>query len=961
VPPAIRTPDQRIRVFVSSTLDELAPERAAARQAIAQLRLTPVLFELGARPYPPRDLYRAYLAQSDVFVAIYWQRYGWVAPGMDVSGLEDEERLAAGKPRLIYIKTPAPEREPRLQALLDRLRSEEVTSYQKFTTPDELREALANDLAVLLTERFTSAVPSPTPAPATDQRARSLLPPLPLPRDQLIDRTQEVATTSDLLRADSGLVTLTGPGGVGKTRVALAAAAQSAEQFADGVAFFSLAALTDPQMLVPTIAQGLGVRGDERLPMGDRLLEALRPKQLLLVLDNMEQVVAAASFIPAALAAAPQLKILVTSREPLRVRGEHVVPIPPLAVPDVLDSATAQDVARLAEVGSVALFVERARERQPDFTLTTENAPAVAEICRRLDGLPLAIELAVARLPVLPPDALLARLERRLPLLTQGPRDLPARQQTLRATLAWSYDLLAERDQALFRQLAVFAGGCTLAAGQAVCRVTTTEAEDAETADVAVLDGVSSLVGRSLLQVRETQDMRVTQEGLTRAGETPRFVMLETIREYALEQLRASGESAAVQQRHAAYFLALAEAALPHLYNADRDEWMTRLEADEDNLRAALAWCTAEQTDTSVLETGLRLAGVLSWYWYMRGKLQEGRSWLERVLAQAGAAEHLLQSASGQAALGVAHFGLAGMALAQGDIATSAAQTEQSEAIFRGLGPSYKLWLAYSLMQQGMVRISQGAPAAARPLLEESVTVRRAIGGGMSQAFVGQALFQLGRAAQAAGDLEGARTFYEQSLIVFRASGDTMSIALATNAARMVASAPGDEALARQTLTESLPPARATRDRYERAQLLVDAGLAALRQGDFQQAESLFAESLQLWGDIGAQGGLARALVGLAEVATAQEQAERAGRLYGAAQALLPPSGRLTTDASGLEIDQSMASARARLDPPAFAAGLTAGRAMTAEQATDYAREVTGQMLPDDALVKEHAIMPTDG
>jgi predicted ATPase len=968
VAPAIRTPDQRIRVFVSSTLDELAPERAAARQAIAQLRLTPVLFELGARPYPPRDLYRAYLAQSDVFVGIYWQRYGWVAPGMDVSGLEDEERLAAGKPRLIYIKTPAPQREPRLQALLDRLRAEEVASYQKFTTADELREALANDLAVLLTERFAGATqpsPSPTLAPAPVHFKRPALLPLPLPRDRLIDRAQEVAITSDLLRSDSGLVTLTGPGGVGKTRVALAAAAQIADQFADGVAFFSLAALTDPQLVVATIAQGLGVAGEERRPVGERLLEALRDKQLLLVLDNLEQMVAAAApWIATALAAAPRLKILATSREPLRVRGEHVVSIPPLAVPDqdVGGSTTTPDVARLAEVASVELFVARARELQPDFALTRENAAAVAEICRRLDGLPLAIELAVARLPVLPPEGLLARLERRLPLLTHGPRDLPARQQTLRATLAWSYDLLTDRDKTLFRQLAVFAGGGTLAAAQAVCRVANPgdgESERDSDPEEMALEGVASLVDQSLLQMRTSL-----------SGEV-RVAMLETIREYALEQLQASGETAAVQHRHAAYFLGLAEEALPHMYDADRDEWLVRLEDDEANLRAALAWTTENQRELSgggvpeqagsmVRETGLRLAGVLSYYWYMSGKLQEGRSWLERVLAQAGATEHLPQSASGQAALGVARFGLAGIALAQGDTATAAAQSALSEAIFRALGPAHKLWLAYVLMQRGMVRISMGAPAEARPLLEESVALRREVGGDMGRAFVGQVLFQLGRAAQAEGDLESARTFYEQSLVVFRASSDTMSLALAANAARIVAATPSDEERARQMLAESLPPARRTRDRYERAQLLVDAGMTALRQGDPLQAQNLLAESLHLWGDIGAQGGLARALAGLAEVATAREQAERAGRLYGAAQALLPPSGRLTTDTSGLEIDQNMTAARARLDPAAFAAGWTAGQLMTAGQATDYAREATEQMLPNDALVKEHAMMPTD-
>jgi tetratricopeptide (TPR) repeat protein len=542
-------------------------------------------------------------------------------------------------------------------------------------------------------------------------------------------------------------------------------------------------------------------------------------------------------------------------------------------------------------------------------------------------------------------------LERRLPLLTHGPRDLPARQQTLRATLAWSYDLLTDREKTLFRQLAVFAGGGTLAAAQVVCRTADAaegESERDSDPEGMVLEGVASLVDQSLVQMR------------TSLGGEVRMAMLETIREYALEQMRASGETAAVQQRHGAYFLALAEEALPHLYNAGRDEWLARLEDDEDNLRAALAWATedrpeptgsgaSERADSTTFETGLRLAGVLSSYWYMRGKLQEGRSWLERLLAQAGEAEHLRQSADGQAALGVAHYGLGGIALAQGDIVTAAAQATQSETIFRALGPAHKSWLAYALMQLGMVRISQDAPAAARPLLEESVALSREVGGVMGQAFVGQEIFQLGRAAQAEGDLEGARTFYEQSLAAFRATGDTISLALAANAARLVAATPSDEARARQMLAESLATARATRDRYERAQLLGDAGMATLRQGDLQQAQNLLAESLHLWGDIGAPGGLARALAGLAEVATAQGQAEQAGRLYGAAQALLPPSGRLTTDASGPEIDQRIAAACARLAPAAFAAGWAAGQTMTAAQATEYAREVTQQILPTDS------------
>src|SRR6266705_6064656 len=442
--PVIRTPDQRVRVFVSSTLDELAPERAAAREAISQLRLTPVLFESGARPYPPRELYRAYLAQSDIFLGLYWQRYGWVAPGMQVSGLEDEYQLSTGKPKLIYMKTPAQEREPRLQALLDRIRAEESASYQKFATPEELRERIANDLAQLLTERFTSP-------PQTAVHARPA--PVPVPRSPLMDRGQEVALVRDLLqREDVGLVTLTGTGGVGKTRLAIQVAADLASRFADGVAFVSLASLTDPELVELTVARALGVSEADGQAIGERLREYLRTRQLLLLLDNFGHLLSAAPMATRLLDAAPRLTLLVTSREPLRVRDERVVAVLPLALPD---SEHLPDLDTLAHVPAVALFVERAQEARPDFTLTSENAATIVEICQRLDGLPLALELAAAPLSLLSPAALLARLERRLPLLTRGARDLPERQQTLRSTIAWSYDLLVEGEQQLFRRLSV--------------------------------------------------------------------------------------------------------------------------------------------------------------------------------------------------------------------------------------------------------------------------------------------------------------------------------------------------------------------------------------------------------------------------------------------------------------------------------------------------------------------------
>jgi len=381
--PVIRTPDQRVRVFVSSTLDELASERAAAREAITQLRLTPVLFESGARPYPPRELYRAYLAQSDIFLGLYWQRYGWVAPGMQVSGLEDEYQLATGKPKLIYMKIPAPAREPRLQALLDRIRAEDIASYQKFATPEELRERIANDLAQLLTERFTSPREPLVPA---------RLAPLPLPRSRLIDREQERAQAHALLQQeDVGLVTLTGTGGVGKTRLAIQVAADLASRFADGVAFVSLASLKDPELVELTVARALGVSDADGQAIGERLREYLRPRQLLLLLDNAEQLLSAAPLATRLLDAAPRLTLLVTSREPLRVRDERVVPVLPLALPA---TSPLPDLDTLAQVPAVALFVERVREVQPAFALTAANAQAIAEICRRLDGLPLALELA---------------------------------------------------------------------------------------------------------------------------------------------------------------------------------------------------------------------------------------------------------------------------------------------------------------------------------------------------------------------------------------------------------------------------------------------------------------------------------------------------------------------------------------------------------------------------------------
>jgi len=719
----IRTPDQRVRVFVSSTLDELTPERDAVRHAIEQLHLTPVMFELGARPHPPRELYRAYLAQSHIFVGIYWQRYGWVAPGESVSGLEDEYVLSARIPRLLYLKSPAPDRERRLSELIERMQSEDSASYRHFETPDELARLVQDDLAILLSERFEATNARPTTAPATEQPSRSVSPP-PLPPTPTLGRGRDIEAVAELLRGGTRLLTLSGAGGIGKSRLAIEVAQRLADEFGPDLYYVSVESVTSPELLLRTIADSLQVRLEGIRGPLDALVGYLRDRRSLLLLDNFEQVVHAAAQVAALLDQCPRLQVLVTSRQVLRLRAEREFPVPPLDVP--AEHIDAEEV--MSRVPSaVQLFVQRAQAARPGFALTSANAAVVAELCRRLDGLPLAIELAAARIRLLSPEAMLDRIERRLDLPASAGPDLPARQRTLRATLDWSYQLLTPSEQALFARLSVFAGGATLEAIEAVCG-----GDDG----MELLDGLSSLLEKSLL----------TSSAAEAVG-PPRLRMLQTVRDYARERLGERDETARFGDRHLDWFLRASEPANV-LQHPDAYAYWPVIEADTDNFRAAVRWALERRA--------LHSLAVLSWNlwpWYWQsGRLLEALGWLDEAVALVGPDTDPKDAARLWLWTGVARF-------QTGDLAGAEPLVTRATSTFRELGDEIAV-AAAEIMRAGVL-IGSGRAHEVHDELEWALKVMRAHGIDWG---VGYAAFTQGSLAELRGDVAGARTAEQEAL-----------------------------------------------------------------------------------------------------------------------------------------------------------------------------------------------------
>jgi predicted ATPase len=593
--PVIRTPDQRLRVFVSSALDELAAERGAVRAAIEQLRLSPVMFESAARAHPPQAVYRAYLEQSDIFVGVYWQRYGWTGPGMTISGLEDELRLAAGMPRLLYTKVPAPAMEPDLKRMLGGIKAEGALSYKKFADAAELRELVAADLATLLTEAF-------------GVRAGGVrLPVIPLPATPLVGRDADLDEVARMLATPGRrLVVLTGAGGAGKTRLALAVAERAKGLWADGTAFVDLSAVSDPGLVPDAIASALGLVGQGRERPLDTLKRVLATRTMLIVLDNFEQVLDAARAVADLLQVAPDLHVLVTSRVVLRVRGEQEWRVEPLAVPPPSSS-----LAAVAKSPAVRLLVDRVRDVQPGFTLTSQNAETVAELCRRLDGLPLAMELAAASMRLLTPEEVLARLSQQLEL-PGVLADVPGRQQTLTGTIQWSYDLLPTAAQRVLAQLSVFAAPFTVGAAEAL----------SGQAGADTVNDLSTLVDHSMVSPAERPD-----------GQRA-FRLLDPIRRFAAEQL---GEASTTLGRLEGYVLSVLETARPRYGSQDQD--VRRLDSEQPNLRTVLGWVARENSPPDRL---LRALGDV-WVWLLvRGHLRRSSTLWQLVaplLAQLPEAE----------------------------------------------------------------------------------------------------------------------------------------------------------------------------------------------------------------------------------------------------------------------------------------------------------------------------------
>ena len=728
------------------------------------------------------------------------------------------------------------------------------------------------------------------------KKAHHNLPAQPTP---FVGRTAQTAALKELLmRPDVRLVTLIGPGGTGKTRLSLRVAPEVLDHFPDGVYFIPLADDIDANQFISRVAQQLEVRQGGR-PLLENVKDYLRDKCMLLVLDNFEQLISTVPAVADLLTIAPQLKILVSSRIALNVRGEHEFPVPPLELPQTEDELQARN---LAGNESVLLFIERARAVQPTFALTDDNASAIAQICRRLDGLPLALELAAARVKLLPPQAILARLDDRLHLLTGGARDLPARHRALRNTLDWSYSLLNAEEKTLYARLSVFVGGFTLEAAEEVCN---------QEGKLDILDGLTSLVNNSLLRQEDTMD-----------GE-PRFGMLETIRAYALERLAESGEMETLRERHAGYFgNIVVDQTWTQLTSANALYWLNWLEREYDNICATLIWCLSTPQG---IDLGAKIVFALEWFWYRRGYFIEGRMWCERILASS-----FLKAASPERALALLSSGV--MALWQGKQDTGLAELQEASAL--GYRHEDEFIIGIANLEMAVTFINMGLDSTAKPLLAQAQEFFKTQNYSFFQAITS---IHFGNVELGLGNLEQAHILHEEGLTKARAMGESWLLSFALNNLGEVARTQGQYDLARKYYEECESLLRETGDRGDVARFVHTLGYIAQHEGDYVRAESQFRQSLAMFRRLGNRRGIAECLAGLAGLKARQGAPQWGATLLGAAESLLHSTGGAWWPADRIEVEQNRAVIQTALTDEDFTNAWKKGEAMTIDQAIAFA------------------------
>jgi predicted ATPase/class 3 adenylate cyclase len=713
---------------------------------------------------------------------------------------------------------------------------------------------------------------------------------LPQQVTSFVGRERVLAEAKKALAA-TRLLTLTGVGGLGKTRLSLQIAADVIDDYPDGVWLVELAAVADPQIVPQAVASVLGVKEEPARSVLDALVAHAKDRRLLILLDNCEHVVdACARLAERLLAGTTALEIVASSREPLRIAGETVYALPPLTLPA---AAASVGVDTVLQSEAARLFVERAQSVKPAFAVTAQDAPALADICRRLDGIPLAIELAAARTGTLPLQAIAARLTDRFALLTRGSRTALPRQQTLRAMIDWSHDLLEHAEQQLFLRLSVFAGGFTLDAAEAL------GADDARD----VLDLLGALVDKSLVELD--------------AGGA-RYRLLETVREYARERLQASGAQTYWRARHFAWCLALCETAEPHLTGASQQAWLDRLAAEHDNLRAGLAWSTADAGDAA---GALRLAAALWLFWYVRGHVSEGRASLDAALAASAGADAPPVRAKALRGAGV-------LAYHQGDYAASRRFHEACLAILRQQDD--QRGIASSLGSLGIVAYDLGEYGNARALLEQSLAIQRRLGDRRGTAM---SLNNLGGLLCDQGDHAAARPLHEESLAIKRELGDRRGIAMSLNNLGDVASHEGDLARARSLHEESLAIRRELGDQWGIAMSLSNLGDVALHRSDLASARALHHECLAIRRTLGDRRGMADSLEALAFIAVESGDAERALRIFGAAERLREEIRAPLQTSERASYDRHVADARTALGDAAFSRAWAEGRSLALDEA----------------------------